>query len=252
MKMLDVEVINKSDVSNIFVMYFSQQKPQELAAFMLSELQAAFMPLEPQAACMPLEPQAAFMPLEPQAAFMPLEPQAASVMVQNNNCAMPQYTHFLPIQNTTSFVYPYTKSEIPGQTPSSNIQKYSSNRTSPNTSYSELLSHTAVDTKEMSSSKKACKVTAAGSHSLVPSTTCASRITNVENELNQAKPFTNKIQKEKESPTHSDASEITAHNARSRAHTKVADIEPRASGSKDLASSALPSHAKGKHKLSTN
>jgi hypothetical protein len=215
---VNVEVINRSDVCNVYGMCFSQQKPHKLAA------------------------------------FMPLQLQAALGIVRKNSCALPQYIDVLPILNTPNFAHPYTNNEIPQETPFSNTEKYLSNRTTPNTLHSEVLSHTKVDTKETSSSTKASKIRTAGSHSLVPSTSSDSRITYVKNELKQARPRMNKGQKEKQSLSDSVASEINScdgsdHHAGSKAHTKVTVTAPRTSVSKDSASRALPSRVEGKQKL---
>jgi hypothetical protein len=61
MKLLNVEVINKSDIRNNYWMCFSQHKTHELAA------------------------------------FMHVQPQAASVMVRHKNFALPKDIHVLPI-----------------------------------------------------------------------------------------------------------------------------------------------------------
>lgn len=213
--MFYAEMTNKSDVCNIYGMCFSQQKLHVLATFMSLQL------------------------------------QTASIMVRNNECTLPQYIHLLPIQNSPNFAQPHTNTEIPGEPPSSNIEKYSNNETTPNTSYSEEISRTKLDSKETSS---ASEITPPRSHSHISSTSSTSSITTVENEWKHAKPLSNKRQKEKHSSPGSNASRTSssngsAHHARSKAHSKETVTASTTSVSKDLASSALPSSAKGKHKL---
>jgi hypothetical protein len=92
------------------------------------------------------------------------------------------------------------------------------------------------------------------SHILVPFTTSQSEITKTENELKQIKPFSVKTEEEKQWPTYSHTSKISssnasAHHAMSETHTKVTVTASRTPVSNNSASNALPSHAKGKVKL---
>jgi hypothetical protein len=209
MKMLNVEVINKSDVRNNYGMCFSQQKPHELAA------------------------------------FMQLQPQAASVVVRNNNFAPPKDIHVLPTQNNPNYAHPHTNNKIRGETTSSSTETKL---------HSEVLKHTKVVTKEMSSSTKASNIKAVGSHILLQSTTSYSRITKTENELKHIKPFSVKAEEEKQWPTYSHPSKISssngsAHHAMSETRTKVTVNASTTPVSKYSASNAPSPHAKGKVKL---
>jgi hypothetical protein len=164
-------------------------------------------------------------------------------MLRNNNCTLQQDTHLLPVQNTPTFVQPYTNSEIPGEAASSNGEEYSSNKSPPNTLY------TTLDSREMSSSMTTSEVT-----SVSPPTNTSTSIDNVKNELKKDKPFSKKRQKQKPLSPDTNASGATSskgstHGARPKAHSKETVTTSRPSVSKDLASFAVPSTATGKHQL---
>lgn len=169
-----------------------------------------------------------------QATFMYLQPQTTSGFVRNN-WSLPQ--------NAPNSAQSHTDNEIPGKAPS-NTRKYSNSKVTCSISYSEIMSCTKMDTKEMSSSLEASESTSSHSHSHIISTLNTSSITNVGNEWNQAKPFGKKRQMKKLSSPESHVSATgscsdNAHHTRSKEHSKETVIE---SGTSVSHSSATGKH----------
>jgi hypothetical protein len=178
--------------------------------------------------------------------------QAASVMAGNKNFALPQYSYYVPIQNTSTFVQPDTNTELPAAL-YSNMEKSSNNETTPNVSSSGEMSCKKLSTKEMCMTSEMTHIT---THSHISSTSNISSTANKEDEWKQTKHFCNKRQEEKQSCPDSDASVTSsssngsAQGASSKVYREVTVTACGTSVLEDLTKWAQPSKgSEGKFRL---
>jgi hypothetical protein len=167
---------------------------------------------------------------------------AATVMAGNNNHTAQQHSNHILNQNISTFVQPYTNTQLP-ETLHSNIENSSNNEAMPIVSSSEEMSYKNFSTKEKCVTAEMTRVT---THGHISYTSNVSNTTNKQNKRKQTKYFHNKRQEGKQSFLDSYASMTngSAHGSRPKVYSKATVTASGTSVSEDLTNRALSSEGK--------